>query len=322
MKKLTTVIAAAALLATGCKLGADPAKEINTRVDSLIQYIPDHDKPKQSAQQVYTPEYWSLLDKAFQIPTPEGEYGDCEFLFYFIEGNGGCSPDAGKHQVVPIETKITNDTSAFEVFDYVHPDGTKERHKMILVKKQDKWIIDDYDSTKVRLKEYIDNNFLTPDLAFMEVKGRVKSVIYKSKRKAFFDEQGNITKYCTEFSSTHNFNDASFDEVDDNGDVEVQLTRDGKGYITNTYDGPGGSEFFEYDTTFMRLTLRGGGDGGYWSAAKFGFDAEGYPTVSIVESDLGEETETDPERITYDKVDNRGNWLKRGNEERTIEYYE
>ena len=322
MKKLTTAIAVAALLATGCKPGVDPAKEINARVDSLIQYIPDHDKPKQGAQQVYTPEYWSLLDKAFQIPTPEGEYGDCEFLFYFIEGNGGCSPEAGKHQVVPIETKITSDTSAFEVFDYVHPDGTKERHKMILVKKQDKWIIDDYDSSKVRLKEYIDNNFLTPDLAFMEVKGRVKSVIYNNKRKAYFDEQGNITKYCTEFSSTHNYNDGMFDEVDDNGDVEVTLTRDNKGYITISYDGPGGSEFFEYDTTFMRLTLRGSGDGGYWSASKFSFDDEGNPMVSIVESDLGEQTESAPQRITYDKVDNRGNWLKRGNEERTIEYYE
>ncbi len=320
MKTKTILAIAITVAVVGC--GNVDTNEINQCVENYIQYIPDHNKPKPDAKQVYTSEYWSLLDKAWQIPTPEGEYGDCEFLFYFIEGNGGCSPEAGKHQVVPIETKITSETSAFEVFDYVHPDGTKERHKINLIKQQGKWIIDDYDSSKVRLKEYINNNYVTPDLAFMEVKGRVKSVIYINKRKAFFDEQGNITKYCTEFSSTHNFNDASFDEVDDNGDVEVQLTRDGKGYITNTYDCPGGSEFFEYDTTFMRLTLRGGGDGGYWSAEKYGFDAEGYPTVSIVESDLGEETETDPERITYDKTDSHGNWLKRGNEERTIEYYE
>ena len=311
---------AIAITAAGC--GNVDTKEINQRVEELIPYIPDHNKPRPDAQKVYTPEYWSLLDKAFQIPTPDGEIGDCEFLFYFIEGNGGCSLDAGKHQVVPIKTQLTSPTSAFEVFDYVHPDGTQERHKMILVKEQGEWIIDDYDSSKVRLKEYINNNFLTPDLAFMEVKGRVKSVIYTNKRKAYFDEQGNITKYCTDFSSTHNYNDGMFDEVDDNGDVQVSLNRDDNGYITSTYDGPGGSMFFEYDTAAMRLTLRGGGDGGYWSATKFGFDEEGYPTYSIVESDLGEQTETDPERITYDKIDSRGNWLKRGNEERTIEYYE
>ncbi|MBP5369960.1 MAG: hypothetical protein J6Z01_16060 [Bacteroidales bacterium] len=318
----TKLMIASVIAITVAACGNIDTSEINQRVEGLIQYIPDHNKPQQNAQQAYTAEYWSLLDKAWQIPMPDGEIGDGEFLCYFIEGNGGCSINEGKHQVVPIETKVISNTSAYEIFDYVHPDGTKERHKMILVKEQDQWIIDDYDSTKLRLKEYIDNNFITPDLAFMEVKGRVKSVIYTNKRKAYFDEQGNITKYCTEFSSTHNFNDGMFDEVEDNGDVEVQLTRDNNGYITNTYDGPGGSQFYEYDTTAIRLTLRGGGDGGYWSATKFGFDEEGYPTFSIVESDLGEETETDPERITYDKTDSHGNWLKRANEERTIEYYE
>ena len=314
------IAAALAVSVAGC--AKVDTSEINKSVENLIQYIPDHAKPQQSAQPYYTPEYWNLLTQAWQIPMPDGEIGDGEFLCYFIEGNGGCSINEGKHQVAVIETIVTSDTSAVETFDYVHPDGTKERHTINLVKSAEKWIINDYDSTKQKMKQYIDNNFITPDLAFMEVKGRVKSVIYTNKRKAYFDEQGNITKYCTEFSSTHNFNDGMFDEVEDNGDVEVQLTRDNKGYITNTYDGPGGSQFYEYDTTAIRLTLRGGGDGGYWSATKFGFDEEGYPTYSIVESDLGEETETDPERITYDKTDSHGNWLKRANEERTIEYYE
>lgn len=317
MKKQLIAIVAA-LLTVGCSTNnKQQADEIAACVDSLFKYIPDHAMP-QNAEKYYTKEYYNLLKKAWSVPPPVDGIGDEEFLYYFIEGNDGCE---GEHKITHTNTTV-NDTIATDVFTYTHPSGTVNTHKMTLAKQNGQWVIADFDSTKALLKTFINNNYVTPDLAFMEVKGRVKSVIYKSKRKAFFDEQGNITKYCTEFSSTHNFNDASFDEVEDNGDVEVQLTRDDKGYITNTYDGPGGSEFFEYDTTFMRLTLRGGGDGGYWSAAKFGFDAEGYPTVSIVESDLGEETETDPVRITYDKTDSHGNWLKRGNEERTIEYYD
>ncbi len=319
----TKVIIAAAIALTAMGCNQVDTSEITKSVEELVQFIPDHQKPQPSAQQAFTPEYWNLLNQAWQIPMPEGEIGNEEFLFYFIEGNGDCGPTSGKHQVNAVETKITSDTSAYEVFEYVHPNGNKDRHKMMLVKQQGKWIIDDFDSTKQQLKEYVNNNFITPDLAFLEVKGRVKSVIYDNKRKAYFDEQGNLTKYCTEFSSTHNIDeDGGFDEVDDNGNVKVQLTRDDKGYITATYDGPGGGEFFEYDTVAIRLTLRGGGDGGYWIATKFGIDNEGYPTASTIESDLGEETATEPTRITYDKTDNRGNWLKRDHEQRTIEYYE
>ena len=313
------IILATALFAVGCSTSEKTMQDITSRVDSLIKYIPDHKMP-QNAEQFYTKEYYSLLKKAWNIPQPVGYIGDGEFLFYFIEGNDPCETQDG-HKVTHTQTTF-NDSTATDTFTYTHITGDTDTHTINLVKQNGEWIIADFDNTKAQLKEYINNNFITPDLAFMEVKGRVKSVIYTNKRKAFFDEQGNITKYCTEFSSTHNFNDGMFDEVEDNGDVEVQLTRDNNGYITNTYDGPGGSQFYEYDTTAIRLTLRGGGDGGYWSATKFGFDEEGYPTYSIIESDLGEETETDPERITYDKTDSHGNWLKRANEERTIEYYE
>ena len=318
MKKHWIAIAVA-VFAMGCSSGDKQKQEITSRVDSLIKYIPEHKMP-QNAEQFYTQDYYTLLKKAWDIPQPVGFIGEGEFLFYFIEGNDPCDTQDG-HKITHTQTTF-NDSDATDIFTYTHPTGNADTHKIKLAKQNGKWVIADFDSTKVQLKEYINNNYLTPDLAFMEVKGNVKSVIYTSKRKAYFDEQGNITKYCTEFSSTHNFNDGMFDEVDDNGDVKVSLTRDNKGYITNTYDGPAGSEFFEYDTTAMRLTLRGGGDGGYWSASKFGIDEDGNPTVSIVESDLGEETETAPVRITYDKIDNHGNWLKRGNEQRTIEYYE
>lgn len=317
--KHNLIILAVALFAVGCSTSEKTIQEITTRVDSLIKYIPDHQMP-QNAEQYYTKEYYSLLQKAWNIPQPIGFIGDGEFLFYFIEGNDPCETTDG-HKVTHTQTTF-NDSTATDIFTYTHITGDTDTHTINLVKQNGQWIIADFDNTKAQLKEYINNNYVTPDLAFMEVKGNVKSVIYTNKRKAYFDEQGNITKYCTEFSSTHNFNDGMFDEVDDNGDVQVQLTRDNKGYITNTYDGPGGGEVFEYDTVSIRLTLRGGGDGGIWSGARFGIDDEGYPTMSIVESEMGVETESSPARITYDKTDSHGNWLKRDYEERTIEYYE
>ena len=153
--------------------------------------------------------------------------------------------------------------------------------------------------------------FITPDLAFMEVHGHVKSVEYPNGRKAFFDEKGNLVDYATEYS----------------GKNEVMIGRDDDGYIVSTYDGPGGSEMFGYDKEKVRLVLTAAGDGAYYSECHIEYDAEGNVVrYNFVDEDMAEETRdewsADVEIVSKDE---QGNWteLKSGDAtlKRTIVYY-
>lgn len=153
--------------------------------------------------------------------------------------------------------------------------------------------------------------FITPDLAFMEVHGHVKSVEYPGGRKAVFDEKGNLVDYATEYS----------------GDFEVIIGRDDDGYIVSTYDGPGGSAMFDYDRENVRLALTAGGDGAYYSECHLEYDEDGnIIRYNFVEEDMAEDTRDewslDVEIVTKDE---QGNWteLKSGEAsvKRTIIYY-
>ena len=153
--------------------------------------------------------------------------------------------------------------------------------------------------------------FITPDLAFMEVHGHVKSVEYPNGRKARFDELGNLVDYATEYS----------------GKNEVMIGRDDDGYIISTYDGPGGSESFDYDKENVRLVLTAAGDGAYYSECHIEYDAEGNVVrYNFVDEDMAEETKDewsmDVEIVSKDE---QGNWteLKSGDAtvKRTIVYY-
>lgn len=153
--------------------------------------------------------------------------------------------------------------------------------------------------------------FITPDLAFMEVHGHVKSVEYPNGRKAVFDEKGNLVDYATEYS----------------GENEVQIGRDEDGYIVSTYDGPGGSEMFDYDKKNVRLNLTAAGDGAYYSECHIEYDEEGnIIRFNFVDEDRAEETRDewsmDVEIVTKDE---QGNWteLKAGEAvvKRKIVYY-
>ena len=153
--------------------------------------------------------------------------------------------------------------------------------------------------------------FVTPDLAFMEVYGHVKSVEYPNGRKAVFDENGYLVDYATEYS----------------GENGVQIGRDDDGYIVSTYDGPGGSAMFDYDKENIRLVLTAGGDGAYYSECHLEYDEEGnIIRYNFVDEDMAEDTKDewsmDVEIVTKDE---QGNWteLKSGDAtvKRTIVYY-
>ena len=153
--------------------------------------------------------------------------------------------------------------------------------------------------------------FITPDLAFMEVHGHVKSVEYPNGRKAVFDENGNLVDYATEYS----------------GENEVMIGRDDDGYIVSTYDGPGGSEMFGYDKEKVRLIQTAAGDGAYYSECNIVYDDNGDVVgYNFVSEDMAEETRdewsADVEIVTKDE---QGNWteLKSGDAtlKRKIIYY-
>ncbi|MBR4584612.1 MAG: hypothetical protein IKO34_12510 [Bacteroidales bacterium] len=153
--------------------------------------------------------------------------------------------------------------------------------------------------------------FVTPDLAFMEVYGHVKSVEYPNGRKAVFDEKGNLVDYATEYS----------------GENKVMIGRDDDGYIVSTYDGPGGSEMFGYDKEKIRLIQTAAGDGAYYSECNIVYDDNGNVVgYNFVSEDMAEETRdewsADVEIVAKDEL---GNWteLKSGDAtvKRTIVYY-
>lgn len=299
---------------------------INKRVEELVKFIPDH-QMVENGESYYTTEYYNLLKKAWGIPNKgDGMIGDEEFLYYFIEGNGECE---GNHKVVPTDTKILNDSTASVTFDYYHSETNKNSHNFFLIKKGNNWIISNYDDTKALLTTYINNNFRTPDLAFMEVCGNVKSVKYKNKRRATFDKNGNITEYKTAFAATHNFDaeTSEYTDVDDNGNVPVYLSRDdSQNYIISVYDGPGGNESFEYDTIHILLLNKKSGEGGYWFESKFSYNENFIPIVLEYEIEGNDTLSVNELNIKIEETDSHNNWTKRTigeiTEERIIEYFE
>ncbi len=138
--------------------------------------------------------------------------------------------------------------------------------------------------------------FITPDLAFMEVHGHVKSVEYPNGRKAVFDEKGNLVDYATEFS----------------GENEVMIGRDDDGYIVSTYDGPGGSESFDYDKEKVRLIQTAAGDGAYYSECNIVYDDNGnIVRYNFVDEDMAEDTKSEwSAEIEIVTKDEQGNWTE------------
>jgi len=156
-----------------------------------------------------------------------------------------------------------------------------------------------------------DSVFVTPDLAFMEVQGHVKSVEYPNGRKAVFDEKGNLVTYKTEYS----------------GENGVHIDRDDDGYIVSTYDGPGGSSSYDYDKEKIRLVMTAAADGAYYSECNIEYDDEGnIVRYNFVNEDYAEDTRDEwSVDIVVVSKDEYGNWTELksddSNVKRVILYY-
>ena len=165
-------------------------------------------------------------------------------------------------------------------------------------------VVEDSVSVEDVVEQKSEPVFITPDLAFMEVFGHVKSVEYPNGRKAVFDENGNIVDYATEYS----------------GENDVFISRDEDGFIVSTYDGPGGSEMFGYDKENMRLTLTAAGDGAYYSECNIEYDGEGNVIMyNFVSEDMAEDTRDEwMQEVEVVSKDEYGNWTELKSGEATV----
>lgn len=123
----------------------------NEEILRLIKYIPDHGI-RENSEKFFTPEYYSLLVEAWDIPSdyPEG-IGSEEWLYYFISGNGE------SYDHIDHITTTVKEGSVFVSFQCVwgweKDNGMK--HQMTLIHNGHHWVIADYDNTKKKLLQYI-----------------------------------------------------------------------------------------------------------------------------------------------------------------------
>jgi hypothetical protein len=286
---------------------------INNRVEELVKYIPDH-KLKPEVKPYFTEDYYSCLEKAFSIPPMfDDMIGDEEFLFYFIEGNGDCM--AKKHKIVPLETRVEK-SSAYEKFEYYHSDNEKDTHEIKLKFDDNQWIIDDWDNNKQKVADYVNKNYRTKDLAFAEVCGDVRSVIYSDSRNSdyrafYFDENGNLTKFVANTKS----------DVPEN-----KVKRNQDGFIISVEDGVHDRNSFTYDTQHLFLKSQLQTKDNFSCELQYSFNNNYEPQVLILQETNGDESIEGPFVINYLDTDSHGNWLKRSYsdviQERRIEYYQ
>ena len=291
-------------------------------VTELTEHIADHGMPE-NAEDFYTEEYYYLLEKTWKIMAFYHAL-DYECMYYFIESNGGCpATPPYNHKVNIISTKNYGDSMTVE-FDYIHSIDYIDRHTIRLKRKDERWIISDWDNTKELMKEIINETFHTPDLGFAEAIGDVKRIEYlSSKEWATFDRDGNLTAYKTDFAETHNIDkDGNITEVPSGGNATVKIERK-NGYITSISDDSGMKKTIEYDdyNPYLRAITDESGRKEYVD----GFD-KNFRITFYKRNEKGEiEKATDAPRSEILKYDDHGNWTKRkllGTiEERKIEYY-
>ena len=161
MKKQLAILSLSALTLFSCggiRTQAQSVEEINQTISGLIQYIPDH-RIDESIKPHYTEEFFTLLQKAWNVPSPEDGIGDEEFLYFFIEGNGDCyaSISGTEHECKNFKTKIDGNT-AVSTFDYVHGPEETDSHTITLKKVGNSWLIDDWDDNKKAVAEFLKSN--------------------------------------------------------------------------------------------------------------------------------------------------------------------
>ena len=135
--------------------GSMPVPELtDERFQQLVRAIPEHTHVE-SPRTTLSKDYYATWKEAWEIPGGGlGDIGNEEFLFYFVCGNDPCATHSGK-----LKSKKVSGGSAVVKFNIVHTGDAGEMadyvHTFNLVVENGRWVIADYDSTLVRMKEYI-----------------------------------------------------------------------------------------------------------------------------------------------------------------------
>lgn len=148
-------------------------------------------------------------------------------------------------------------------------------------------------------------NFMTTDLAAMQVRGHVRTLTWGDYRVEY-DEKGNLTRYN-----------------DGQGDFDIDYDPDG-GLLL--YAVGAGSARYSIDPETGLLACLSGGEGAYSFTNWYHYDRQGRWTEVEYNEQDGEDDPTERrERVTILEQDDHGNWTRcrigKETHTRTITYY-
>ena len=153
-----------------------------------------------------------------------------------------------------------------------------------------------------------DNQSTSVDLASLELKGRVKSVVTKEHDidvTYTFDKKGKLVSV-----------------KDCDSEYDISYYNDGE---LSIFAPDYGTTYYALDPETNRLVMSWGTEGGCTFNITYNYDNDTLKSLTITTSDEDEEETTEEVKVKILSVDEQGNWTKRTlndyTEERTITYY-
>ena len=153
-----------------------------------------------------------------------------------------------------------------------------------------------------------DNQSTSVDLASLELKGRVKTVVTKEHDidvTYTFDKKGKLVSV-----------------KDCDSEYDISYYNDGE---LSIFAPDYGTTYYALDPETNRLVMSWGTEGGCTFNITYNYDNDTLKSLTITTSDEDEEETTEEVKVKINSVDEQGNWTKRTlndyTEERTITYY-
>ncbi|MBO4397319.1 MAG: hypothetical protein J5805_02160 [Bacteroidaceae bacterium] len=153
-----------------------------------------------------------------------------------------------------------------------------------------------------------DNQPTSVDLASLELKGRVKTVVTKEHDidvTYTFDKKGKLVSV-----------------KDCDSEYDISYYNDGE---LSIFAPDYGTTYYALDPETNRLVMSWGTEGGCTFNITYNYDNDTLKSLTITTSDEDEEETTEEVKVKIISVDEQGNWTKRTlndyTEERTITYY-
>ena len=153
-----------------------------------------------------------------------------------------------------------------------------------------------------------DNQSTSVDLASLELKGRVKTVVTK--------------EHDIDVTYTFNKKGKLVSVKDCDSEYDISYYNDGE---LSIFAPDYGTTYYALDPETNRLVMSWGTEGGCTFNITYNYDNDTLKSLTITTSDEDEEETTEEVKVKIISVDEQGNWTKRTlndyTEERTITYY-